>query len=163
MRSVTDTWTWWGLGSSVLLTGALLLAGCGSSGYTADSEQVYQDSAEVIVDDDDRMRARRVEDLLVGRVSGVRVQQTSSGIRVIIRGQSSIVGSSEPLYVVDGMPVEAAPGRALIGLNPSDIKSIRVLKDPVDTSMYGMRGANGVVIVTTLVQSSRAAQKEEDE
>ena len=139
------------------------MTGCSSSGEVIGNEHAMQDTAAVDIDDNDRMRARRVEDLLVGRVSGVRVQQSARGIRVIIRGQNSIVGSSEPLYVVDGMPIEAAPGRALIGLNPRDIESIRVLKDPVDTSMYGMRGANGVVIIKTLTTSSRPASEDSDD
>lgn len=140
----------------------VLMTGCSSSGRAVGDERAEQDTATVDIDDTDRLRARRVEDLLVGQVSGVRVQQSARGIRVIIRGQNSIVGSSEPLYVVDGMPIEAAPGRALIGLNPRDIQSIRVLKDPVDTSMYGMRGANGVVIITTLTSSSRAPSEDSD-
>lgn len=138
----------------------VVMTGCSSSGEAVGNEYTTQDTAAVDIDDNDRLRATRVEDLLVGRVSGVRVQQSARGLRVIIRGQNSIVGSSEPLYVVDGMPIEAAPGRALIGLNPRDIKSIRVLKDPVDTSMYGMRGANGVVIITTLTTSSRPASED---
>ncbi|NBB85162.1 MAG: TonB-dependent receptor plug domain-containing protein [Bacteroidetes bacterium] len=141
----------------------VVMTGCSSSGEVAGDERATQDTAAVEIDDNDRMRARRVEDLLVGRVSGVRVQQSARGIRVIIRGQNSIVGSSEPLYVVDGMPIEAAPGRALIGLNPRDIESIRVLKDPVDTSMYGMRGANGVVIIKTLTTSSRPTSEDSDD
>lgn len=147
-----------------LALGAIVgITGCSSSGEVVGDERATRDTAAVQIDDNDRLRARRVEDLLVGRVSGVRVQQSARGIRVIIRGQNSIVGSSEPLYVVDGMPIEAAPGRALIGLNPRDIESIRVLKDPVETSMYGMRGANGVVIIKTLTTSSRPAPDDSDD
>jgi TonB-dependent SusC/RagA subfamily outer membrane receptor len=57
--------------------------------------------------------------------------------------------STEPLYVVDGMPVAAEPGGALKWLAPSDIQRIEVLKDPASTAFYGSRGANGVIVVTT--------------
>ncbi len=146
---------------SLLLLG--FVTACGSSSTVNDEERAERDLSEVSGDDVDRRRATRVEDLLVGQVSGVRVQETARGIRVIIRGPTSVHGSNEPLYVIDGMPVEAAPGRALIGLNPRDIKSIRVLKDPVDTSMYGMRGANGVVIIKTKLDSPPGNQDEEEE
>ena len=53
------------------------------------------------------------------------------------------------LYVVDGVTIQPGPNGALTGINPYDIESIKVLKDPADTSMYGMRGANGVIVVTT--------------
>ena len=91
----------------------------------------------------------RLEELLQGRVAGVRVFRTPGGIAVRIRGTSSIHGSNEPLYVVDGFPVSAGPGGALVGINPHDIKSIRVLKNASETAQYGVRGANGVVLITT--------------
>jgi TonB-dependent SusC/RagA subfamily outer membrane receptor len=94
--------------------------------------------------------AVRLEDALQGRVAGVRVIRTASGgLSVQIRGQSSIYGSSDPLYVVDGVPVRTTPGQGLMGLNPGDIASITVLKDAGSTAIYGSRGGNGVVLITT--------------
>ena len=90
----------------------------------------------------------RVEELLIGRFPGVQVYQTNGGISVRVRGQNSILGSNEPLYVIDGMPVESGPN-GLIAINPNDVASIEVLKDPASTSMYGLRGANGVVVIKT--------------
>lgn len=57
--------------------------------------------------------------------------------------------SNAPVYVVDDVPVQPGPGGALIVINPHDIESIKVLKDPADTGIYGMRGANGVILITT--------------
>ncbi|WP_154854510.1 SusC/RagA family TonB-linked outer membrane protein [Cyclobacterium xiamenense] len=95
--------------------------------------------------------------LLQGKVSGVNVTSSSgapgSGQRIIIRGQGSIRQGTGPLFVVDGFPLGlAGTGSAdspLNFLNPDDIESIDVLKDASATAIYGARGANGVVIITT--------------
>lgn len=90
-----------------------------------------------------------IERILQGRVAGVSVARTPDGIAVRIRGGSSIYGNSEPLYILDGMPIQPGPNGALAGLNPNDIESIKVLKDAADTAMYGVRGANGVIVIKT--------------
>ncbi len=90
-----------------------------------------------------------LEKVLQGRVAGVSVMRTADGIAVRIRGGSSIYGNNEPLYVLDGMPIQPGPNGALSGLNPYDIESIKVLKDAADTAMYGIRGANGVIVIKT--------------
>jgi TonB-dependent starch-binding outer membrane protein SusC len=88
---------------------------------------------------------------MVGQVAGVQIQQVSGdpgdeGLSVRIRGASSITQSNDPLYVVDGYPME---GNAFKLINPSDIESIDVLKDASSTAIYGSRGANGVIIINT--------------
>lgn len=91
-----------------------------------------------------------IEKILEGRVAGVVVRRApDGGIAVRIRGGTSIHGNNEPLYILDGMPIAAGPGGSLSGINPYDIESIRVLKDPTDTAMYGSRGANGVIVIKT--------------
>lgn len=93
--------------------------------------------------------AARVEDHLRGRFPGVRVTQTpTGGITVRVWGPT-LQSNQEPLYVVDGQPFEVDPGRGLYWLNPFDIASIRVLKDVAETAAWGVRGANGVVVITT--------------
>ncbi|WP_090155591.1 SusC/RagA family TonB-linked outer membrane protein [Dyadobacter soli] len=103
--------------------------------------------------------------VLQGRAAGVQVTQSSgqpgSSVSIKIRGGNSINGANEPLYVIDGFPVYnnnsyADAGvtngptiNALSTLNPSDIESIDILKDASATAIYGSRGANGVVIITT--------------
>jgi TonB-dependent SusC/RagA subfamily outer membrane receptor len=89
----------------------------------------------------------RAEELFVGRFAGVRVVSVPGGISVRIRGQNSIRGDNAPLYVVDGMPIE--PHNGLLSINPSDIAKIEILKDIGSTAFYGVRGANGVVLITT--------------
>ncbi len=91
-----------------------------------------------------------IEKMLQGRVAGVTVSRAADGgIAVRIRGTTSIYGNNEPLYVLDGMPIQPGPSGSLTGINPYDIESIRVLKDPAETAMYGMRGANGVIVIKT--------------
>ncbi len=100
-------------------------------------------------------RSRHVEELLIGRVAGVRVEELAGGgIRVTIRGPGSIYGDNSPLYVVDGMPVRSHHG-GLRGINPRDVESIRVLKDPADTTLYGVAGMNGVVLIQTVGASGK--------
>jgi TonB-linked SusC/RagA family outer membrane protein len=88
---------------------------------------------------------------MVGQIAGVQIQQVSvdpgdEGLSVRVRGAGSITQSNDPLYVVDGYPME---GSAFRLMNPSDIESIEVLKDASSTAIYGSRGANGVVIINT--------------
>lgn len=105
-------------------------------------------------------------ELIEGRVAGVQVVQNDggpgAGVSVRIRGGTSISASNEPLYVIDGVPInntEVEPGslgqnnslgrNPLSLISPNDIESITVLKDASATAIYGSRGANGVVLITT--------------
>jgi TonB-dependent SusC/RagA subfamily outer membrane receptor len=91
-----------------------------------------------------------IEKLLMSRSPGVWIGRGSDGtLAVRIRGGSSVSGNNEPLYILDGTPFTPGPAGALTGINPYDIESIKVLKDPADLSMYGSRGANGVIIIKT--------------
>jgi TonB-linked SusC/RagA family outer membrane protein len=84
-----------------------------------------------------------------GRVAGVDIVTTGNkpgdGIRVRLRGERSLRASNDPLYVLDGIPMAGGVG----DLNPQDVESIEVLKDASATAIYGSRGANGVVLITT--------------
>jgi TonB-dependent SusC/RagA subfamily outer membrane receptor len=103
-----------------------------------------------------RAAAQPIERMLEGRISGVTVEPAAGGgIAVRIRGTSSFYGNNEPLYVVDGAPFTPAPGGVLRGLNPHDIESITVLKNPADTGIYGVRGANGVIVIKTKAPGPR--------
>ena len=105
---------------------------------------------------------------IAGKVAGVVVSETSgqpgSGLSIEIRGTSSLNFSTQPLYVVDGIPLEnpnvgslntnanasgAGPSSPLSAINPNDIQSMEILKDASATAIYGSRGANGVVLITT--------------
>ena len=93
---------------------------------------------------------RSFDEALAGRVAGVQVTssdgQPGSASTIVIRGNNSVTQSNAPLYVVDGFPIE---NLNLNSINPQDIESIEVLKDASSTAIYGARGANGVIVVTT--------------
>ena len=115
-----------------------------------------------------------VDELLQGRIAGVQVSSNAGSpngaISVRIRGTNSLRGNNEPLYVVDGVIINSAgedvldastdaneiqtEQNGLTGINPRDIKSIEILKDASATAIYGSRGANGVVLITTKGGSS---------
>ena len=99
---------------------------------------------------------------LQGKIPGMQIVSTSgepgAGSSIKIRGASSINGGSEPLYIVDGVPIESenissidgdATFSPIAGINPSDIESIEVLKDASSAAIYGSRAANGIVMITT--------------
>ncbi|MES2416665.1 MAG: TonB-dependent receptor [Bacteroidota bacterium] len=116
-----------------------------------------------------------IEQLMQGKASGVQITQTTGApggaIEVRIRGASSINAGNEPLFVIDGVPYyngsqdpggttygTTTPTNALASLNPNDIESIDVLKDASATAIYGSRGSNGVIIVTTKRGNSDAVR-----
>ncbi|MEX2399143.1 MAG: TonB-dependent receptor plug domain-containing protein [Rhodothermales bacterium] len=91
-----------------------------------------------------------IEELLRGQVAGVDVVEGPGGmLSVRIRGTSSFMGSNEPLYVVDGMPMTQADRGGLGGVNVHDIARIEVLKDVDAKALYGSRGGNGVILIST--------------
>ncbi len=97
-----------------------------------------------------RGAGKTVGSLLQGSISGVIVEQTGDGnIAVRIRGPSSFYSVNEPLYVIDGAVFTPGRNGGLTGVNPHDIESIHVLKNPADVAIYGMRGANGVIVIKT--------------
>lgn len=109
------------------------------------------------------------EELIQGKAPGIVITQTNgepgAGLNVRIRGGKSITASNDPLYIIDGVPIDnssAVPlpgtgaagtnqstGNPLAFLNPNDIASINVLKDAASAAIYGSRGANGVILITT--------------
>jgi len=119
--------------------------------------------ASVSTDALKRTPAASIDNLLQGSSSGVQVTQTSGqpggGVSIRIRGGSSVQGGNEPLYVIDGFPfyntaisagtISGNSTNPLSAINPSDIESINILKDASATAIYGSRGANGVIIITT--------------
>jgi len=102
-----------------------------------------------------------VEQAIQGRAAGVYVTQNTGqpggGVSVNIRGINSINGSNEPLYVIDGVQIQpgnvaygsTSSSNPLAGLNPADIESMEILQGPSATALYGSRGTNGVVLITT--------------
>lgn len=118
-------------------------------GYGAQKKSVVTAAISKVSSDELNLtKPSRVEDALKGKVSGVQITQSSgqpnSDSKVRIRGIGSVNGS-DPLYIVDGMPV----GGGINYLNPTDIASVEILKDAASAAIYGARAANGVILVTT--------------
>ncbi len=111
----------------------------------------------------DERAVTRVDQVLVGQLSGVNVKQNTGvpgkAFSVQVRGSGSISGGNEPLYVIDGFPLTVnssnsgngsySTGNPLDNINPNDIESIEVLKDAAAAAIYGSRASNGVVLITT--------------
>ena len=121
-----------------------------------------------------KVRTNNVVSALAGRVAGVQIQtasgQMGGGAKINVRGNTSLTGSNQPLFVVDGIPISNADysygatggggydlGNLAGDLNPDDIESMSVLKGASATALYGSRAANGVVMVTT--KKAKASQK----
>lgn len=141
--------------SCFLLAG--LLSGCASGKAVTPGPDAHvlppHDRGTIVTSDDmDRTPSEPVEKTLAAKVPGLRIQQNPDGsISIRIRGATSIIGGTEPLYIVDGIQVLPGPNGGLNGINPRDIASIEVLKD-AGTAFYGLRGANGVILIKTKQQ-----------
>lgn len=126
------------------------------TGYGTVSKGAYAGSAQAVkAEDIEKKNPSDVTKALAGEVAGVQVV-TSSGqpgtvASIRIRGIGSISANSSPLYVVDGIPLDAG---SVSSIDPGDIASTTILKDATATSLYGSRGANGVVLITTKKGSS---------
>lgn len=120
-------------------------------GYGSQRKQDITSAVSVInMKDIGEQPANNPNQLLQGRAPGVVVKQksgTPGGVfEVRVRGISSLGAGSDPLYVIDGFPVGLSVGQ---NLNPNDIESVSILKDAASTAIYGARGSNGVVLITT--------------
>jgi TonB-dependent starch-binding outer membrane protein SusC len=151
---------------STLLYGSLaaLLAGCGANPQPAPDPDVVElgygtrhtrDLTGAVGSVSSRrmgnVRVARVEEMMQGRIAGVSVTRNGSGgYAVRVRGAGGFVHDGEPLFVLDGVPINSfRPGHALDGINPADVERIDVLKDAGSAAIYGTRAANGVVLITT--------------
>ena len=122
-----------------------------SAGYTEVKRRDFTGSAgKANLGDMMKTPVASFDQALAGRVAGVQVSSNEgmpgSVFNIVVRGNNSLTQSSSPLFVIDGFPVEDTNAAAI---NPSDIESLDILKDASATAIYGARGANGVVIITT--------------
>lgn len=151
-----------------LLTLALLLAGCGGSKNLASDHSGNRDyndgymtsetrsAQHVDMKDTDAMSYQNFEEYIQARVGGVDIDGNGN---LVIRGMGTFNGSSKPLILMDGSEVLSTQE-----INPNEIHSIDVLKDASSTAAYGMRGANGVIVITSKAayhakQAEREARK----
>ena len=131
----------------VCLFAALVFVGCG----TTDGAREASDPNVIEGEDVERRDLRRVEEMLRGQIAGVQVEERNGELVIRIRGSDSPgLASDDPLFVIDGVPVFSGASGALTGITPYDVESIRVLKNVSETALYGSRGANGVILITTV-------------
>jgi len=137
--------------SIVLIVAATMASACSSGGTSTPSTTPAPDASKrntVGADAIANSSGEPIEKILAGRVAGVQLGHAADGsLTVQIRGATSWNSDNQPLYVIDGVPITAGPNGALSGINPYDIEKIEVLKDPARTAMYGIRGANGVILI----------------
>ncbi|MDX1938997.1 MAG: TonB-dependent receptor [Saprospiraceae bacterium] len=145
--------------SSVAFLDEVVVTGYGTQGRRVLTSAVSSVKAEDI----QNLPSASIDQLVQGRAAGVQISSNSGtpggGMFVRVRGTTSITASSDPLYVIDGIPVVSTPLESqgtggqrtnpLADLNPADIESVEVLKDASATAIYGARAANGVVLITT--------------
>ena len=139
----------------LLLAGLLVCGACAHSQTLSelptspDSVAPPPAATTISADEQARHAVTSLDQLLSGRISGVIVSPApGGGIVVRVGGPKSFYSGEDPLFIVDGVPI-AVPNGTLNWLNPHDVESITVLKDPSTTAIYGVRGANGVVIIKT--------------
>jgi TonB-dependent SusC/RagA subfamily outer membrane receptor len=142
--------------SRALVAAPLLLAllgACASSSPRQDETLAPAPGAKPIATGADVTQTPNepIEKYLASRSAGVTIGRSPEGnLTVRIRGGStSAYGNNAPLYIVDGVPFAPSGDGGLSGINPYDIQSIKVLKDATDITMYGVRGANGVIVIKT--------------
>lgn len=134
----------------------VIVVGYGKSTKTKMTDNVAKISAESIKE----VPNANFQNALVGKASGVRVNQTNgkleAGFNINVRGSASISADNGPLYVIDGIPMinnnestNGAPVNPLVTLSATEIESIEILKDASSAAIYGSRGSNGVVLITT--------------
>ncbi|MDX2444573.1 MAG: TonB-dependent receptor plug domain-containing protein [Bacteroidales bacterium] len=147
-----------------------------SLGISRERKSLGYAVSEVSGDEVSTVKETNVINSLAGRVSGVNITQSTSGpgggTRVIIRGNNSLSGNNQPLYVIDGIPMDNSGfggangggageysrrdgGTGVSDINPDDVESISVLKGPNAAALYGSRAANGVILITTKKGSAR--------
>ncbi|MBQ2075131.1 MAG: TonB-dependent receptor plug domain-containing protein [Muribaculaceae bacterium] len=119
----------------LLLLAMMCLVGCGGAKWAAEGS-------------DDKLPVTNFAQTIEGKETGVLINSTGmpgESPAILIRGISSLNASTDPLIILDGMTYNGP----LNMINPSDIESVKVLKNPSETSIYGIRGGNGVVVITT--------------
>ena len=142
-----------------LRAAAATLSGVVVTGYG--TQEARDVTGSLVTVDSSQFNTGRIvsaEQLIRGKVAGVQVSENNEpggGLSIRVRGGTSVNASNEPLYVIDGVPIDIGGGSTVGGrnglnfLNPNDIETVTILKDASSTAIFGSRGANGVVMITT--------------
>jgi TonB-dependent SusC/RagA subfamily outer membrane receptor len=119
--------------------------GCGAPPDWGEPEPERDTDPSVLQREEMNTSAVTMEELLVGRLPGVNVRRAGGGLSIQIRGVNSVNAGTDALIIIDGVQ---SSGLALASVNPDDVQRVEVIKDG-SAAMYGVRGANGVLVVTT--------------
>src|SRR5688572_4735146 len=128
-----------------------LLVSC-SHRQAASGSQTEALPPETVLTADDIRRSpgQSLEQLLLARVPGLTIERGADGrSKLILRGKNTLVGDAEALFVVNGIPLGPGVGGNLSAVNIHDIETVQVFRDAAATSEYGVRGANGVILIRT--------------
>jgi len=128
----------------------LVLAACSyrkAAPPTADSKPP---NTVLTADDIRRSPGQSLEQLLLARVPGLTIERAADGhSKLVLRGKNTIIGDDEALFVLNGLPLGPAVSGNLAAVDLHDIETVQVLRDAIATAAYGMRGANGVIVIRT--------------
>jgi TonB-dependent SusC/RagA subfamily outer membrane receptor len=136
------------LPSVALVLGTVLTCASHAHAQVATTKPAPRPAGTMRATESAREHATSLAQLLQGRLPGVTVYPSpDGGIVVRMGGPTSFYGNQSPLFVVDGISIDA--GNTLSWLDPHDIETVQALKDPSQTAIYGLRGANGVIVIKT--------------
>jgi len=128
----------------------LVLTACSQRKGAAPTADSRPPNTVLTADDIRRSPGQSLEQLLLARVPGLTIERAADGhSKLVLRGKNTILGDDEALFVVNGIPLGPAVSGNLAAINVHDIETVQVLRDAVATSAYGVRGANGVIVIRT--------------
>jgi len=131
---------------------AFLLVACSHRQSVSHAARPESSGGGILItaDDIERSPGMSLEQLLLARVPGLTMSRAADGHAILhLRGETTFLGDAEPLVVVNDIPLGPTASGNLSAINPRDIESIRVLRDAASTAAYGIRGANGVIVIRT--------------
>ena len=137
---------------SLLSLAPVLIAGCARQAYVPPAMAASPITRTATIDSSaiETQGDRPLADIIASRVPGVRVVRAADGsLSLSLRGEGSFYSDGQPLVVIDGLEVDPMASGGLSMVNPHDIATVKVLKDPASLSLYGVRGSNGVIVITT--------------
>jgi TonB-dependent starch-binding outer membrane protein SusC len=128
----------------------LLLVACSHGTAAPPSPDSRPPGTVLTADDIRRSPGQSLEQLLLARVPGLTIERAADGhTKLVIRGANTILGDDEALFVVNDVPLGPAVSGNLAAIDIHDIETVQVLREAAATSAYGVRGANGVIVIRT--------------
>lgn len=128
----------------------LVLAACSHRKAASATPDSRPPNTVLTADDIRRSPGQSLEQLLLARVPGLTIERAADGhSKLVLRGKNTIIGDDEALFVVNDIPLGPAVSGNLSAVDIHDIETVQVLRDAVATAAYGVRGANGVIVIRT--------------